>query len=77
MLCVNFCCHNSGRIQTALNATATPPTGNAIAQVRCGRRANQSKRAAMAMKIATTMCDMIASAMSSAGSHRRRPVSRV
>ena len=71
------CCARSGKIQTALNATATPPTGNAIAHVRCGRRVSHNRMAAIAMKIATTMCDMIASAINVAGSHRRRPVSSV
>ena len=33
--------------------------------------------AATTTKIATTMCDMTAAAMSTAGNHRRRPVSSV
>ena len=77
MLCVYFCCHSSGSNQTALNAPATAPTGIAIAHVRCGRRVSHSNMAAMLMKIATTMCDMIASAISVAGSQRRFPVSSV
>ncbi len=77
MLCVYACCHSSGSSHTALSATATAPTGIAIAQVRRGRRVSHSRTAAIPTKIATTMCDMIAKAMSTAGSQRRLPVSSV
>jgi hypothetical protein len=45
--------------------------------VRHGRRVSHITVAAIAMKMPTTMCDMIAAAIKSAGSHRRLPVSRV
>ncbi len=48
-----------------------------MGQVRRGRRTSHNNVAATPTKIATTMCDMIAAAMSTAGSHGRLPVSSV
>ena len=65
---------SSGSDHTARqrDADARRPA-TAIGHVRCGRRVSHSSNAAIATKIATTMCDMIASAISSAGSQRRLP----
>ena len=66
----------SGSDHTAVSAKPTVPTETAIGHVRCGERTSHSSTAATPTKIATTMCDMIAAAMSTAGSHGRFPVSR-
>ena len=68
---------SSGSSHTAGIAAATPPMAAANGQVRKGRRVSHSNDAAMPMKIATTMCDITAHAISNAGNHLRFPVSSV
>ena len=77
MLCVYACWPTSGSDHTAVSARPTTPTDTAIGQVRRGERTNHRSTAATPTKIPTTMCDMIAAAMSTAGNHGRFPVSRV
>ena len=65
------------RDHTAVSSTPTAPTATASGHVRRGERTSHSSTAATPTKIATTTCDITAAAISTAGSHRRFPVSRV